>query len=250
MWQGWRTWLAWFLGVLSNGRLAAPWFPDVLFVGGAPPERRLVALTIDDSPTENTAAILSVLREYGAHATFFVLGSELQGIDNRPRWAASVKTLADEGHEFGNHTMYDRASIRLNLAQLGQELSITTERIRRIGGFAATPRWFRPGSGFFTPGMVRLAEGLGMKTALGSLYPHDPICRDPEANAAFILKRVQPNDILITHDRPWAVPMLRILLKGLKEEGFTVVTLSTLEHYRGSGSLNRFASSDSDSESD
>jgi peptidoglycan/xylan/chitin deacetylase (PgdA/CDA1 family) len=59
----------------------------------------LVALTFDDGPTpEGVAWATSVLRPAQAHATFFLIGSEIGGRESL------VRQLLAEGHEIGNHS--------------------------------------------------------------------------------------------------------------------------------------------------
>src|SRR5699024_10532945 len=63
------------------------------------PNGKYVALTFDDGPSEDvTPRVLSILNEYDAKATFFMLGSQ---VDYFPDIA---KQVADAGHEIGNHT--------------------------------------------------------------------------------------------------------------------------------------------------
>lgn len=35
-------------------------------------------------------------------------------------------------------------------------------------------RWFRPGHGWFTSSMLALVEAMGLRMALGNVFPHDP----------------------------------------------------------------------------
>lgn len=59
--------------------------PDVLYYADA--EVPLVALTIDDSPHPTlTPAILDVLAEHGARATFFVIGERVRGNEEIVRY--------------------------------------------------------------------------------------------------------------------------------------------------------------------
>ena len=69
----------------------------------------LVALTIDDSPfASSTPAILDVLERVGAKATFFIIGSYVEGNE------ALVERMVHMGHEIGNHTLRDFPSHRLS----------------------------------------------------------------------------------------------------------------------------------------
>ena len=55
-------------------------------------------LTFDDGPSENTGIILDALTQYGAKATFFVLGEKAEQNPDM------VRRIFDEGHSIGNHS--------------------------------------------------------------------------------------------------------------------------------------------------
>jgi peptidoglycan/xylan/chitin deacetylase (PgdA/CDA1 family) len=60
---------------------------------------RSVYLTFDDGPIpESTPFILQTLREFGAKATFFMVG------DNVRKYPQLFQQILDEGHQVGNHT--------------------------------------------------------------------------------------------------------------------------------------------------
>ena len=62
-------------------------------------KERAVYLTFDDGPIpEATPFILDTLREYGAKATFFIVGQ------NAERYPHLLQQIIDEGHRIGNHT--------------------------------------------------------------------------------------------------------------------------------------------------
>lgn len=58
---------------------------------------KIVYLTFDDGPSENTQRILDILKEYNAKATFFITGSDEE---HRPL----IKTAYEKGHSIGLHT--------------------------------------------------------------------------------------------------------------------------------------------------
>ena len=76
----------------------------------------LVALTYDDGPSKWTPALLDVLAEAGASATFFVLGSQIEGRED------VLRRAVEEGHELGlhgwDHARADSMSPLKLLAQL------------------------------------------------------------------------------------------------------------------------------------
>ena len=71
------------------------------------PEEHAVYLTFDDGPIpEATPFILDTLAQYGAKATFFMVG------DNVRKHPELFKRIVDEGHQVGNHTYHHLGSLR------------------------------------------------------------------------------------------------------------------------------------------
>ncbi len=71
------------------------------------PEEHAVYLTFDDGPIpESTPFILDTLKEYGAKATFFMVG------ENVERHPDLYRRILDEGHQVGNHTYNHIGSLR------------------------------------------------------------------------------------------------------------------------------------------
>ena len=60
--------------------------------------KRVAYLTFDDGPSENTRSILNTLKEYGAHATFFVVGK------NAEKYPDLIRQIHQEGHTVANHS--------------------------------------------------------------------------------------------------------------------------------------------------
>lgn len=86
--------------------------------------RRLVALTFDDGPTlDYTPQYLDILARYGAKATFFNLGTQLEG---GPEYTAMAKRCADEGHQVASHT-YSHSDITLT----GMDVNTRNDEISR-----------------------------------------------------------------------------------------------------------------------
>ncbi len=70
----------------------------------AEPQEKQVYLTFNDGPSGNTEAILDVLKEQSAHATFFVRGSNIKGHEDL------LQRMVKEGHAIGLYTytnLYD-----------------------------------------------------------------------------------------------------------------------------------------------
>ncbi|KAH6682214.1 nodulation protein nodB [Plectosphaerella plurivora] len=199
-------------------------WPDVLWQ--VETRRKVIALTIDDAPSQHTSEIVKILAENNAHATFFVIGSQVD---------AGIEGLSEAlrgGSELGNHAMHDEPSRSLSDQMLESELRSVRVKLRGVYGYedmAMPPNYFRPGSGFFSDRMRRLADKLGYRIVLGSIYPHDPQIPYWRVNARHILSMLRPGAIIICHDRrSWTVPMLRKVLPEIKRQGYEIVTITEL----------------------
>lgn len=204
---------------------------------------KVIALTIDDAPSEYTREILGLLEANAAHATLFVIGGQVGGREEVLREAVAA------GHELGNHGMHDEAAVGLDPAELEDQIGRVQGMIRQAyadaaasagggvgvvdggggGGGGPKHQYFRPGSGVFSTGMRALADRLGYRLVLGGIYPHDPQLPYWRLNAWHVLSMARSGGIIVCHDRRgWTVPMLRRVLPELRRRGYRVVTVTEL----------------------
>jgi len=184
---------------------------------------KLVALTIDDGPDRRTTpAILKVLAQHNASATFFLISSRVSGNDTL------VARLLREGHEIGNHFSHAEASSRLTHAEFTRSLH---EADSVLKGFANV-RWVRPGSGWYNARMLRVFDANGYDCALGSVYAFDPQLPFPGHTSRVVLRGAYPGAIVILHDFGYkgrnTVKVLKLILPELQRRGYRIVTLSRL----------------------
>ena len=186
----------------------------------------IVALTIDDAPSEHTDEIVQILKDNGATATFFVIGSQVAGRER------TLQVLIRNGNELGNHAMHDEPSRSLSDAALRQQIQSVEGMVHEA--YAAMdaekpPKYFRPGSGFFSERMRKVLASLEYRLVLGSIYPHDPQIPFWRVNARHVLSMLRPGGIIVCHDRrSWTVPMLRKVLPEVRRRGYRVVTVTEL----------------------
>ncbi len=194
--------------------------PEVVFT--VPVEERVVALTIDDGPSDETPEILRVLGDHGAGATFFVLGS---AVASRPELARAIVAA---GHELGHHMMDDRPSVRLTEEAFAVEFDAAHAILGRFGGSTV----FRPGSGWFDGPMVQFAAEHGYRTVLGSVHPFDAHLFAGDLAARYLVEAARPGAILVLHEAEGrgvrAAEVLRTVLPELAEMGYRVVPVSEL----------------------
>lgn len=200
-------------------------WPDVLW--SVSTSSKVVALTIDDAPSQYTNEIMQILHANNATATFFVIGSQISD-----QHKGTLQELIRHGHELGNHAMHDEPSRALNDGSLVEQIHSVEEML--LTAYAAVgvelpPKYFRPGSGFFSGRMRNLMGRLGYRLVLGSIYPHDPQIHFWRVNANHILSMLRPGGIIICHDRrSWTAPMLREVLPEIRRKGYRIVTVTQL----------------------
>lgn len=200
-------------------------WPDVLW--HVPMTSKVIALTIDDGPSEYTDEIMEILKTNNATATFFVIGSHVAGRED------TLRDLLRGGHELANHALHDEPSRALSDAELAGQIRTVDGMLRAayaaVGAEGAPPNYFRPGSGVFSDRMRALLATLGYRLVLGSIYPHDPQIPFWRVNARHVVSMLRLGGIVVCHDgRGWTAPMLRKVLPEMRRRGYRVVTVTEL----------------------
>lgn len=196
-------------------------------LAAAPPKR--IALTFDDGPhAAYTAEILSILKEYGVKATFFVVGH------NAESYPALVKQASEEGHEIGNHTYSHPKLKEQNAESFSCELEKTRAVLESITGIS--PILFRPPEGFREGVIKTVAEEQGYQMVLWSVDTEDWRGRSADQIEKAIMKDVKDGSIILCHDyvvgQSHTPEALRRVIPKLLEEGYEFVTVSDLVRKR------------------
>ena len=91
------------------------------------PREKAVALTFDDGPSrENTGKILDVLKKYGAHATFFVLGDRAR-VDGD-----LLKQELEAGCEIGSHSWNHPQLSKISWSDVKSQVSRTDNIVKKM----------------------------------------------------------------------------------------------------------------------
>ena len=106
-------------------------------------EPKYVALTFDDGPSPTcTPILLYGLRERGVHATFFLIGSKIDGQEEL------VRRMQAEGHQIGNPS-YDHAMLqKTDTASALQDLARCDAALQQLLGEGTY--WVRPPYGLIS----------------------------------------------------------------------------------------------------
>jgi peptidoglycan-N-acetylglucosamine deacetylase len=157
-------------------------------------DRAGVALTFDDGPhPRGTPAILEVLGNAGAQATFFLVGEQVV------RWPAIAAEIAAAGHTVGFHCDRHRNLLRLTPWQTADDLRRGWERVAEATGTA--PVLYRPPYGVLSAAALGLARGRGWRTVLWTSWGRDWQRRaTPASIAGRLAAGVRPGAVLLLHD--------------------------------------------------
>lgn len=100
--------------------------------------RPIVSLTFDDSWETNTSTAIPALANYGYKSTYYFATTYLQdnaNIDNLGQnGPAAVKSIYEQGHEIGSHSITHPFLTQIDSAQLDQELSESKTYLENIVG--------------------------------------------------------------------------------------------------------------------
>ncbi|MEP7364417.1 MAG: polysaccharide deacetylase family protein [Acidobacteriota bacterium] len=185
-----------------------------------------VALTFDDGPSPWTGAILDLLGEYGAKATFFQIGREAK---NSPELARRAST---EGHEIGNHTFSHAALYAKTPVGVYGEVAGGQRVLTEIHG--RSPQWFRPPYGCRWFGLRKAQRELGLTGVMWTCLGLDWKLPARQV-AARVLAHAGNGAIVCLHDgragRPKpdcraTVDALKVILPALRERHFDFATVS------------------------
>jgi peptidoglycan/xylan/chitin deacetylase (PgdA/CDA1 family) len=187
-------------------------------VSGVTTERKVVALTFDDGPSEYTERFLAVLREMDVPATFFEIGQEMPGR------AATMRRILAEGNEIGDHTMN-----HVEYPGYGQ-IAGAAARIEQYTGFK--PCLFRPPGGAVNSSVVATAGSLGLKTITWDVDPSDWSSPGTSEIYSNIVGNVRPGSIVLMHDgggpRDETLAALPQIIETLRGRGYSFATVSRL----------------------
>ena len=154
----------------------------------------LVALTFDDGPDpEVTPAVLGLLEQAGARATFFCVG---QRAEAHPEVMAAIRA---QGHDVGNHSYSHPNGFALRgPGGLSREIRRAQEAIERVGG--GRPRLFRAPAGIQNPWLAPALASAGLRLVSWTRRGYDTVCRDGARVAARLGRGLRAGDILLLHD--------------------------------------------------
>ncbi len=218
----------------ANGYMSTGWTP----IGGKgyyfdekgvyDPEKnasRMLALTFDDGPGAHTGELLDLLKQYGAKATFF-----LQGVNIEQYGGDAIVRMAAEGHLIGNHSYDHPNMLKLSAEDAAVQFQKTDELIAQYNnGIGAAVVRFPFGN--------RNSELEAIAARPCFMWDVDTLDWDSK-NAQKVIQAVMSDvsagQIILMHDTyKSTVEACQTLVPELVAQGYELVTLDTLAAANG-----------------
>ncbi len=242
----WPAAWPWALGavVLNHAALSAAGLwprsallgPNVCRLPAAAAGRGEVAITIDDGPDpEVTPAVLDLLAEHGAKATFFCIARQVQ------QHAALTRRIVAAGHSVQNHSLQHRHNFSL-LGPAGFRKEIGDAQALLADVTGVLPHCFRAPAGLRNPLLDPVLHQLGLHLVSWSRRGYDTRRSDARAVLQRLVQGLAGGSILLLHDghaqrtsagRAVVLDVLPPLLQQLQQRGLKPVTLATALPPRG-----------------
>lgn len=179
-------------------------------------------LTFDDGPSPGyTDQLLSLLEQYEAKATFFVIGKKLE------MHMDLGKQIAEQEHSIGNHSLDHRGFYRLSLAEQIKQAEDTELILNQIRSPGAA-KLFRAPQGSWNLPLIYCLSRRSFRCIHWSLDTLD----FTDTGAGDIIKKfrenpVQNGEIILFHDDAQVcIDVLSVMLAEWKSQGFKFEALS------------------------
>lgn len=194
------------------------------FVWKMPAREKIVYLTFDDGPTpEITPWVLDELDRFGAKATFFCIGKNIE--DNPEIFQQTV----NRGHAVGNHTF-----THVNGWDVEDALyRVEVEKCETALGANNKLKLFRPPYGKVRQRQARTLISQGYSIIMWDILTADFDQKvSPGQCLANVVRNVVPGSIIIFHDSQRAEVNLRYALTGtlefLKRNGYKMESIGQI----------------------
>ena len=190
-------------------------------------DEKIVYLTFDDGPSDNTKKILDILDQYKVKGTFFVTGNNQKKND-------LIRLAYEKGHSIGLHTYtHDYASVYASEENYFKDLQEISDMVENVTGEKSCLIRFPGGSSNtiskkYVPGlMTRLTKAVQEK---GYQY-FDWNCDSTDASGNNV-----PEEKLVAEATSSCAKHINILMHDTDAKDTTVKALpKIIEHYRKLG---------------
>jgi peptidoglycan/xylan/chitin deacetylase (PgdA/CDA1 family) len=170
-------------------------------------------LTFDDGPSSVLVPILDILKKHEVKAMFFWQSRLLH--KHRP-W----KSVLDDGHIIGGHSLRHRDLTRLNLEEQLRDITSNKRHIEQLTG--QQMKYFRPPYGQFNEDTLEVLKMLGVTPFLWEVAGLDWEHKESPVHIVHnILNYAEDGSVILLHELKQTVTILDELITDLKAEGYS-----------------------------
>ncbi|MDR2720397.1 MAG: polysaccharide deacetylase family protein, partial [Nitrososphaerota archaeon] len=223
-----------FICILLGLSLIWGAIPIVPVASGEVSPNKMIALTFDDGPREYTDQLLDILNAYGAKATFFVVGENIDSYIN------VINKAHSQGCEILGHSWAHDDLRTLAPVAIRHDLQRTNDAIFDVIG--VHPTTFRPPYFAYDDNVIDAAENMGLALIITAVDSDDWRFNDEWASNPTwniedvadkihekIMGNVWDGDIVLCHDiYEAAVIAIEQVVHDLTLDGYSLVTVSEL----------------------
>lgn len=183
-------------------------------------QEKRVAISFDDGPrADTTPHILDTLKQYGVHATFFIMGQHVPGNE------ALIQRMVQEGHQLGNHSYNHPLLTQISAEKVHKQVYDTQDVIAQASG-GIRPTVLRPPYGGFN---TTVASQAGIALVNWSVDSLDWKSRNASKIYHEIMNQVHDGAIILMHDiHEESMQALGDVLQGLQSQGYAVGSVEEL----------------------
>lgn len=187
-------------------------------------DEKKIAISFDAAwGNEDTRQILDILKNNDVKATFFMTGEWIE------KYPEDVKAIYAEGHELGNHSMNHLQMSTLPYEECITELQEPHNMVKELTGYDM--KVFRPPYGDYNNTLIDAAQSINYSTIQWDVDSLDWKDYGVESIIDTVCnhKHLGKGSIILMHNgATHTASALETLIKNLKNQGYTFVTISEL----------------------
>ena len=187
-----------------------------------PDGKPIVYLTFDDGPSSYTPQIMDVLDKYNAHATFFIIGQQVDS------YVDTLRAEATAGHYLASHTWDHPNLTQIDREQFFQQVDATHQAIIDAAGdlfsMDETVAFLRPPYGAMDDLTRSQAAERGYTMVFWDIDTLDWKQPGVDVIVDYVLNEVYPGANVLMHDgggyREQTIAALEEILPALQAQGY------------------------------
>ena len=226
------------ISLICSAVIAVCIYPDIPAKSEAEINEKLIALTFDDGPnTHTTPKVLDLLEKYDAHASFFLIGKNINDDS-----AVVMKRAYDMGCEIDNHSRTHSDMSAMSAEEIKAEVSYVNDYVYSVTG--EYPKFFRAP---YLNVSQTMYDSIDIPFITGFSSGDSNADKSSQERAETVISSAKDGAIILMHDfygNDKTVEALEIILPELKSQGYEFVTLSELFERKGETPVRNFSYSE------